>query len=300
MFSDKIFDFLEENEDLVNDGNIKELVEQFSEGMHSWGDWSDLFYILLEALPDELFNYLLEQDAFRLVRGKADFMNFEVPITSITRGLVWSYSNIYEPSPDNVMISACLGFEVVDAGELISKILKKSKQFKLIRKSISDNFEDLKNYNMSEDYISSLCIASILSPYLYDEVIDKSLLNAGYISSYQSGNYGHIEDLLEVSNELCSNTRIEWQYGSLIVDIDKSCFLKTMKVFLNDPQKSFPADLLMICLFTTIKQKEKADLFLSHVFSLSGFKFPSHLDKQLNLTEIKNILEKYLKYSITI
>ena len=107
------------------------------------------------------------------------------------------------------MISACLGLNVADAGKLISKILNKSKQFKLIRKSISNNFEDLKNYNMSEDYISSLCIASILSTYLYDEVIDKSLLNAGYISSYQSGNYGDIDDLLESADELCSNTDIE-------------------------------------------------------------------------------------------
>jgi hypothetical protein len=98
---------------------------------------------------------------------------------------------------------------VADAGKLISKILNKSKQFKLIRKSISNNFEGLKNYNMSEDYISSLCIASILSPYLYDEVIDKSLLNAGYISSYQSGNYGDIDDLLGSADELCSNTDIE-------------------------------------------------------------------------------------------
>lgn len=294
MISDEMFDFFEEHQDLVNDGNIRELVEQFNdEDTSSWGRWKDLLYVLLEALPDELFNYLLEhEDAFRQVMRRADFMNIEVPITSITRGLVWSYTNIYEPSPDNVIISACLGLNVVDAGKLISKILNKSKQFKLIRKSISNNFEDLKNYNMSEDYISSLCIASILSPYLYDEVIDKSLLNAGYISSYQSGNYGDLEDLLKSADELCSDTDIEWEYGSLIVDIDKSCFLRTMKTLLNDPQRD-SAELVMVCLFKTIRQQAISDRYLSYVFSLSGFKFPSHLDKQLNLTEIENILEKY-------
>jgi hypothetical protein len=66
-----------------------------------------------------------------------------------------------------------------------------------------------------------------------------------------------------------------------------------MKAFLNDPQKDLPANLLTICLFTTIKQQETIDRYLSEVFSLSNFKFPSHLDRQLNLTEIKNILEKY-------
>jgi hypothetical protein len=35
MIDDKVFDFLEENQDLVNDGNIRELVEQFNEKLPS-------------------------------------------------------------------------------------------------------------------------------------------------------------------------------------------------------------------------------------------------------------------------
>jgi hypothetical protein len=35
MIDDKVFDFLEENQDLVNDGNIRKLVEQFNEKLPS-------------------------------------------------------------------------------------------------------------------------------------------------------------------------------------------------------------------------------------------------------------------------
>ena len=38
MIDDIVFDFLEEHQDLVNDGNIRELVEQFNdEDTSSWG-----------------------------------------------------------------------------------------------------------------------------------------------------------------------------------------------------------------------------------------------------------------------